>query len=222
MDLSKPTAALPDLTGQTTTMRRDETLSTYLKDRSISNARLQNGDRVSSSVPPTLQDVLMSKTLGKTFADTSVVHAIPGRIRLRVPTLKSAPRLAALLEVLLKGQPGMTNASVNSWCYSVTVTCDPWRWTPDALCAFLQPLRHEDIEPYELLRVSPDGTTDPLTGRWIQPSTYWKVVAYVALVMGIVLFALPMVPGGVPFLALSSFCFFKAKTLTSLEASTAE
>ena len=65
------------------------------------------------------------------LAETSVIHAIRGRVRLRVPALKTSPHLAQPLERLLRDQPGVADVSVNDWCYSVTVTCDPSVWTSD-------------------------------------------------------------------------------------------
>jgi len=107
----------------------------------------------------------------------------------------------------LKTQAGVTGASVNIWCHSVTVTCDPLSWTADDLCALLQTLRQEDVEQYELFSI------DSAPAPWIRPSTYWKVAGCVTLVLGIILFVLPMVPGGLPFLVLSSFCLTKADAL---------
>jgi hypothetical protein len=69
----------------------------------------------------------------ETLWDTSVVHAIPGRIRLWVGALKWVPGLSASLQAFLKAQARMTDVRVNSWCYSVTVTCDPLYRTADAL-----------------------------------------------------------------------------------------
>ena len=48
-----------------------------------------------------------------------------GRVRLRVPALKTSPGLAEPLQRLLRDQPGVTEVTVNDWCFSVTVTCDP-------------------------------------------------------------------------------------------------
>jgi hypothetical protein len=161
------------------------------------------------------QEVPARVTSGETLSDTSVVHAIPGRIRLRVKALKAAPGLAGCLEAFLKTQPGMKEVSVNSWCHSVTVTCDPSHWTADTLCTFLQSMRSEDIERYEL------KDTDSVTTPWIDPLTCWTVMGYVTLVLGIILFLLPMVPGGLPFLLLSRFCFSRVTALTLPEASIA-
>jgi heavy metal translocating P-type ATPase len=84
-----------------------------------------------------------------TLADTSVVHAIRGRVRLRVPALKTSPGLAEPLERLLRDQPGVTDVSVNDWCYSVTVTCDHAVWTPYRLCVWLQLLNAAAVASYQ-------------------------------------------------------------------------
>src|SRR5262245_60358668 len=63
----------------------------------------------------------------------TVVHAIPGRVRLRAPVLKGASALAESLEAMLKAQAGVTGVNVSRRCQSVTITFDPLCWTPDAL-----------------------------------------------------------------------------------------
>lgn len=91
-----------------------------------------------------------------TLDDTTVVHAIPGRVRLRVPALKTSPGLAEPLERLLRDQAGVTDVSVNDWCYSVTVTCDPSVWTSDRLCTWLRLLSASEVATYK----SPKEQTD--------------------------------------------------------------
>src|SRR5262245_20469323 len=88
-------------------------------------------------------------TLTGTLADTSVVHAIRGRVRLRVPALKTSPGLAEPLQRLLKDQPGVVEATVNDWCFSVTVTCDPSTWTYDRLCLWVQILNPSEVLSYK-------------------------------------------------------------------------
>lgn len=83
--------------------------------------------------------------LGPTLGATCVVHAIPGRARLRVPALKASPGLAQGLHRLLLDQPGVTDVQINDWCFSVTVTCDPCTWTADKLCSWLQPLTVQEV-----------------------------------------------------------------------------
>jgi len=156
----------------------------------------------------------------RTLWDTVIIHTIPGRLRLRVPVLKGTPGLAGSLEALLAAQPGITSASVNSRCYSVTVTYDSFYWTSDSLCAFLRQLHCEEIALYELLN-SPENEAPSWIACWIRPAICWKVLGYFTLVIGIILAALPMVSGGIPCLYLSTVCFASAARFKAQEQPTA-
>ena len=163
------------------------------------------------------------------FAST-VVHAIPGRIRLRVPPLKSDPSLAGSLATLLKAHPTVTDVTVNRACASLTVNYDPTAWTSESLCRFLQELTREEIQAYPSA-IAPPETQASWTKPWlllpgiggelsakgdspagapIKPS-FW-MGGYVSLVVGMALLAVPMVPG-IPFLLLSSYYLAKATIL---------
>jgi len=48
----------------------------------------------------------------KSLSDASVVHAVPGRIRLRVPVLRWEPDLAGSLKAFLDAQSGIVDADV--------------------------------------------------------------------------------------------------------------
>ena len=152
------------------------------------------------------------------FAST-VVHAIPGRTRLRVPPLKSDPFLAGSLETLLKAQPAVTDVTVNQSCASLTVNYDPTAWTSEGLCRFLQELTCEEIQAYPWASVSPE-TQVSWTKPWLlfpgfgdapsKPS--FGMIGYASLAVGTALLAVPMLPG-IPFLLLSSYCFAKSAIL---------
>jgi len=152
----------------------------------------------------------------KSFSDASVVHAVPGRMRLRVRVLRWEPDLAGSLKAFLQAQPGIIDADVNVWAYSVTVNCDPSCWPADVLCAFLQQVPLEEIEQYKFLPSSNETANSFLWSR-ISPSTCWKVLGYVTLVAGIILFVLPMVPGGLPFLVFSTLCFSRAAVVHRMQ-----
>ena len=165
------------------------------------------------------------------LATTHVIHSIPGRVRLRVPTLKANSDLARELQGLLSAQAGVTEVTVAPVCQSVTVVHDPARWNPESLCIFLQSLDREELDQYASTALPIDSTSS-FTKTWLQPwrflntaesspsstgafqtdgsvkSGYWKV-GYASMVVGVVLFAVPGVPG-VPFLILSTYCFSKA------------
>ena len=96
-----------------------------------------------------------------TLDDTTVVHTIPGRVRLRVPALKTLPDLAEPLEKLLRDQPGVTDVSVNDWCYSVTVTCDPSVWTTDRLCTWVRLQSASEVATYNSVKEQTDQSQAP-------------------------------------------------------------
>ena len=126
-----------------------------------------------------------------TLADTSVIHAIRGRVRLRVPALKTSPNLAQPLERLLRDQPGVADVSVNDWCYSVTVTCDPSVWTSDKLCEWLQRLKATDVASYESANAATDqapATTDEAGDE------LWYSSAGIGVALLIEPLAAPLVP----------------------------
>jgi hypothetical protein len=154
------------------------------------------------------------ETLGRTLWDTHVVHTSPGRVRLRIPVLRRFSHLTGSLEALLRAQPGITDVSVNGWCQSVTLNYDPSYWTSDTITAFSRKLELRQIEEYEFLRAPEDQTVQSWTPFGIQPVTWWKVAAYFTLIVGIILFALPMIPGGTPLLILSSMFFSKASAFS--------
>jgi heavy metal translocating P-type ATPase len=53
-----------------------------------------------------------------------VVHALPGRVRLRLQVLKHTPRLAPQLASALLEHPGIVNVRSNTWCASMVVVYD--------------------------------------------------------------------------------------------------
>jgi Heavy metal associated domain 2 len=176
------------------------------------------------------------------FAATHVIHSIPGRVRLRVPTLKDGSHLARGLQALLSAQAGVTEATVNRVCHSVTVVHDPARWTPESLCMFLQSRSREELEQCASAAL-PDDATSSFAMTWLQPwrflnttesspgskgvpqtagsvkPGYW-MVGYASMVVGVAMFAVPGVPG-VPFLILSTYCFSKATILKTSDESEA-
>src|SRR5262249_17267114 len=80
------------------------------------------------------------------LAGANIIHSIPGRVRLRVPTLKANPDLARGLQGLLSAQTGVIEVSVAPVCRSVTVVHDPARWTSESLCKLLQNLDREELD----------------------------------------------------------------------------
>jgi len=149
-----------------------------------------NGAHPSASAETAETDTAPPKRTD-TLGDTSVVHAISGRVRLRVPALKTSPALAEPLERLLRDQPGVSDVNVNDWCSSVTVTCDPFVWTPDRLCLWLQLLKAEEVASYK----PASGPTDQ-----VLPSTdeagdeLWYSSAGIGVALLVEPLAAPLVP----------------------------
>ena len=184
----------------------------------------------------------LSVTLAGSLAATHVIHSIPGRVRLRVPMLKTNSNLARGLQGLVSAQAGVTEVTVAPVCQSVTVVHDPAQWTPESLCMFLQSRNREELDQWASATL-PDAATSSFAKTWLQPwqflntadnnpdssavpqtagpvkSGYWKV-GYASMVVGVAMFAVPGVPG-VPFLMLSTYCFSKAAGLKAGDESEA-
>jgi Heavy metal associated domain 2 len=67
------------------------------------------------------------------------VHALPGRVRIRVAAIKKAPELALQVEQTLREEPGVAEAVANPVTGSVLVHYDPTRTAPAAVLARLEP-----------------------------------------------------------------------------------
>lgn len=164
---------------------------------------------------------------------TSVIHSLPGRVRLRVPALKAYSQLAKGLQALLSVQTGVTQATVNTGCHSVTVVYEPVLWNSESLRRFLESRTREDLERSASAALADDVSTAGLLSRdWLQPwqflsktedspdskgaiqtgkqakSGYW-MAGYVSMIVGAILVPVPLVPG-IPFLILGSFFLAKA------------
>src|SRR5215467_1322385 len=88
-----------------------------------------------------------------TLADTHIVHSLQGRVRLRVPALKTSSDLSEGIERILRDQPGVTEVSVSACSASVTLSYDPSQWTSERLCEWLRGLGVEQVSAYQ-----PTGT----------------------------------------------------------------
>jgi P-type Cu2+ transporter len=55
---------------------------------------------------------------------SALIHAVPGRLRLRVPVLRAEPALAARLLAAARAHPGVRRVRVNLACASVVIECD--------------------------------------------------------------------------------------------------
>ena len=67
------------------------------------------------------------------------VHALPGRLRVRVPAIKKAPEVAARIEQTLRQHEAVVNVAASPVTGSVLVHYDPTRIGPSFLLAHLEP-----------------------------------------------------------------------------------
>ncbi len=206
-------------------------------DLGLSNVWLDGvGNSMSSPAHVFGENRSVPMILDGPLAATHVIHSIPGRVRLRVPTLNVDSDLARGLRALLLAQAGVTDVTVASACNSVTVLHDSAQWSSKSLCRFLQSCNREELEQHASAAL-PDATASSFAMTWLQPwrylntaqnspdsrgmpqtagpakSGYWKV-GYASMVVGVAMFAVPGVPG-VPFLMLSTYCFSKATNLNT-------
>lgn len=67
------------------------------------------------------------------------VHALPGRLRVKVASIKKSPQMAGHVEQVLRREPGVTAVGANPVTGSVLVHFDPSRTCPAALLGRLEP-----------------------------------------------------------------------------------
>lgn len=167
----------------------------------------------------------MSEVLHEPLGGIHIVHSITGRVRLRIPLLKTRPYLARGLEALLSARPGIIEASATERCHSLTVWFEPETWTAESLC---QVLNRQTCEELEVRTVSTPvaESSDSSSATWLQPwrflqsiegtaqarepvKSVYRTLGYYSMVIGAVLLPVPLLPG-IPFLLFSSYCFAKA------------
>ncbi len=97
-------------------------------------------------------DAQPSAAVGAACGDlgpVTLIHAINGRLRVRVPKLKSDGRLADQLRLVLEDRPGIIEVQVNQGCASVTLTYDPAAVTPDIVLETVRGLSRRDLRDYQ-------------------------------------------------------------------------
>ena len=202
----------------------DEVVQMAIHDKKPSDAPVEKDThRCLEPASVVGQDLRPTDRFDKPFTAISVIHALPGRVRLRVPLLRTYSHLGKGLQALLSAQAGVIEATVNTRCNSVTVVYESTVWNADALCRFLQDRNLEEVEESASAALSAEATGSSSI-NWLQPwrflnaaepqagqpvkSGYWTV-GYYSMIVGAILVPVPLVPG-IPFLILSSYCFAKA------------
>lgn len=151
-----------------------------------------------AETPSYVESPTLPATVPNIMGTTQVVHSLPGRVRLRVPALELRSQLAEALPIFLQDQDGIQEASVNSSCYSVTITFDQTAWDGEKLCRFLQGLRHEDIEAYQPKQVALEQTENVIDEE-SGPELWYSSTGIV-----IALFVQPLAPIAVPVFLLAA------------------
>ncbi len=167
----------------------------------------------------------MSEALHEPFGGIHIVHSIPGRVRFRVPMLKTSPNLARGLEAVLSARPGIIKTSATERCQSLTVSFEPETWTAELLRHVLNDETSKETELWAASAPAIDSSGSSST-TWLQPwrflqsaegmdqarepvkSVYWTM-GYYSMIIGAILVPVPLLPG-IPFLIFSSYCFGKA------------
>ena len=78
-----------------------------------------------------------------------MMHAIAGRLRLRVPAMRWHAELAHQLETFLSDQDGITSVRTVPVCGGLVVTYDPARWTYETLEQLVSGLSLAQLETYQ-------------------------------------------------------------------------
>lgn len=167
----------------------------------------------------------MSEALHDPFGNIHVVHSMPGRVRFRVPMLKTRPNLARGLEAVLSARPGIIKTSVTERCQSLTVSFEPKTWTAESLYQVLNDQMCGEIEVWAASTPVIESS-DPSSTTWLQPwrflqniedtaqprepvNSVYRTLGYYSMIIGAILVPVPLLPG-IPFLLFSSYCFAKA------------
>jgi heavy metal translocating P-type ATPase len=105
-----------------------------------------------------------------TMADRCrVVHAIRGRLRMRLDCPQLFDGLSEACESFLRDQPGIQEVRLNPSCRSVILTYDPARRTEDELVSLMQALSLDQLETYQ--------PQQPLHAVPAAPSVAWQPLA---------------------------------------------
>ena len=84
-----------------------------------------------------------------TSLQCQLVHAIPGRVRIRVKTPQFFEDLAEAFQAFLGDQPGIQEVRLSPSCRSVTLTYDPDVLKAEDLLALLQALSPDQLKAYQ-------------------------------------------------------------------------
>ncbi|HEU4682941.1 MAG TPA: heavy metal translocating P-type ATPase [Nitrospira sp.] len=138
-----------------------------------------------------------------------MVHDMPGRVRVRVAWIKSRRDLADVLAARMGRLAGVSHASANPYCASLTLRYDPAVWTAAALCRRIDKLapRRGERPGY---RPAPDRSA------WyeLSLSSFGLAAAWTKSAFAPVLLPLCVAGSAVPMLARAYHAFAREDQLT--------
>ncbi len=95
--------------------QKQKSVTLSFADASVSKTK-------SNSIPSTHSHLAIQQAKKPTKVAYSIAHAIPGRVRFRVPRIACDPKYVQRLEALLKSDSTVTSERVNSTARSVVIT----------------------------------------------------------------------------------------------------
>jgi heavy metal translocating P-type ATPase len=133
--------------------------------------------------------------------EVSIVHSVSGRTRFHAPSVARDGHLAALIEMYLIDQPGITGVRASPSVRSVMVTYNAETWSAEGLRELLGRVTEAELEAYASQRRAPPAAVVEETGGWelwysttgIALSFVAPPLASIALPPLLVLSAWPMV-----------------------------
>ncbi len=151
------------------------------------------------------------------LTDCKIVHAIPGRLRISLPQLVDSQLLAEQLEEKLQSLSFVTDVKINSIARSIVIYYTKNFYQDKAVQQFiLETIQGKD--PLVIARIALEELEQEVVNfdawsvneiKTLLNGTfkdYLPTIGRMSLILGIVGFILPLVPG-TPFLLFSSFCF---------------
>lgn len=134
------------------------------RDRSAS-ASVESPART-STVP---RQSAVAETGPGDLGPVSLVHAIKGRVRLRVPGLRRGNTPVDPLRLVLEERPGIAGVQINQGCASVTLTYDPAALTQEDVLETVRSLTRRQLREYRVnSRNQTKHATDASSGSGLE------------------------------------------------------
>jgi heavy metal translocating P-type ATPase len=124
-----------------------------------------------------------------------IVHALPGRLRLRVPWIKDQTELSQRLATFVSSWSGIRECEANAGCASVTLHYDAKQWSSLALCRKVGTLTSRMIRRLPVVKALPTNDA-PQDSSWFQLTLSSAGIALGWLCEPLTPFLLPLLLAG--------------------------